>query len=110
MAGGVWDLDLEPTRKFVLLAILALSPRGAATVAPSVAQLARHTGHSVRSVQRALADLVDGGLLAVDCLGGGRGHPTTYRFHLEKGARLSPFPRRRPVQAPRGRQGGTVST
>ena len=89
--GGVWELDLEPPKKLVLLAMADHADHEGRNVHPSIDLVAWKTGYSPRQVQRIVHELTDAGILEVQELGTGRGKPTHYRVDIEKGVKMSPF-------------------
>lgn len=93
----VWRLDLEPTKKLVLLAYADHADEDGDRVYPSVSRVAHKCGLSIRQVQRISHDLRDEDqLMQMIEEGGGRGKPNRYCLTLENGVKLSPFkPRER---------------
>lgn len=90
--GAVWELDLRPPAKHVLLALADHADHDGGNVHPSVGLVSWKTGYSERQVQRIIAQLERAGILeVVDHADGGRGHATLYRIRTEKGVKLSPF-------------------
>ena len=89
--GGVWDLDLDPPKKFVLLAMADHADHDGRKCHPSVRLVAHKTGYSERQVQYIVRELETLGILEVEQPGGGRGNPTHYRIVLENGAKTAPF-------------------
>lgn len=79
--GRVWDLELEPLLKFVLLAYADHADHDGANMWPSVALIARKTGYSTRQVQRITRRLESLGWLIED----GQGPRGTNRFKLGGG-------------------------
>lgn len=83
------DLPINPTAKLVLVGIANHDGDGGAW--PSVATLARYAGVSTRSVQRALADLIEAGLIERLVNEGGthrtpdHERPNLYRITLPRG-------------------------
>lgn len=91
--GGVWELDLDPAKKLVLLAMADHADHEGRNVHPSLPLIAWKTGYSPRQVQRIVHELTDAGILEIQEVGTGRGKPTHYRISLEKGVKMSPFVR-----------------
>ena len=83
--GGVWELDLDAPKKLVLLAMADHADHEGRHVRPSLPLIAWKTGYSPRQVQRIVHELVAIGILHVERIGTGRGHPTHYRICLEAG-------------------------
>lgn len=90
--GQVWDLDLPPLRKLVLLALADHADHDGERIYPSVGRIAYKTGLSHRQVQYELKALRDNdNLIVLVRKGGGRGNPSEYKLDLEKGEQLAPF-------------------
>jgi hypothetical protein len=88
----VWELDLLPNLKLVLLALADHADDTGGSVYPSVSRIAWKCGCSERTAQRRLRDLIDLGLIeTVAYPNGGRGRATEYRLTLGKGVKLAPF-------------------
>ena len=98
--GEVYDLDLDHSQQVVLLA-LADHADHLGYCWPSKALLAWKVGCSTSTIKRVLRCFRQAGILeAVAYEQGGRGQPTRYRIHLEKGVRKPPFvPRRKGVKS-----------
>ena len=64
--GWVWDQDISRDEKFILLAYADHADHEGYNVYPAVATVAKKTGYSERSVQRATRKLEDGGYLIPD--------------------------------------------
>jgi hypothetical protein len=89
---GVWDLDLEFNKAWVLMALADSAHDDGTRCFPGVERIAYKTGYSKRQVRRVLQGLRDDGLIEpVAFLGGGRGRATEYELHLEKGDKKAPF-------------------
>jgi len=69
MMGLVWDLDLEPNRKFVLLAYADHADHKGKNIFPAIQTIANKTNYHERSVQRITRELEDTGYLLPDGLG-----------------------------------------
>jgi hypothetical protein len=90
--GGVWELDLDPPEKIVLLAMADHADHEGRHVFPSVDLISWKTGYSPRQVQRIIRDLEKFGLLIrMGDAAGGRGVTNRYRIALENGVKLTPF-------------------
>lgn len=61
--GRVWDLDLPPAHKYVLLAMTDHADHNGENMYPGTGLIAHKTGYSVRQVQRIIDDLVQQGIL-----------------------------------------------
>jgi hypothetical protein len=96
--GAVWELDLEPPRKLVLLAMADHADHDGMNVRPSVRMVAQKTGYSERQVQRIIRELEAAAILVVQEAGTGRGHATHYRIVLPKGDNMTPFTETEPRQ------------
>lgn len=101
--GMVWDMEIEPATKLVLLALADHAEHDGRNARPGVRLLASKTGFSERQVQRILADLRDRGIIEAESNTGGRGHRPNYRIVIQKGDKMSPFP------IDKGRQDVTLS-
>lgn len=86
----VWELDLPLTKKAILLSLADHANDEGAHVYPSVALTAAKCSVAERTVQTALRELREEGILVEVRKGGGRGKTTEYRIDL-KGAADSPF-------------------
>ena len=90
--GLVWELNLPPNQKIVLLALADHADDDGGNVYPSIKRTAWKTGYNERQVQRILSELRESGLIEqVANAEGGRGKTTRYQLYLEKGDKLSPF-------------------
>ena len=109
--GGVWELNLPPNEKFVLLAMADHADHAGRNVRPSVRMVATKTGYSEREVQYIVRKLERSGLLVRTSEGkGGRGNPTHYRIDLSKGAISAPIePERVQTSAPIDEEKGAIS-
>lgn len=87
----VWELDLHPNQKIVLLAYADHADEDGDRVYPSLGRVAHKTGYSVQQVRRLSRQLVEAGLMERVEEGHGRGHTHRYRLTLEKGIKLQPF-------------------
>ena len=61
--GHVWDQELKPTLKFVLLAYGDRATHEGENIYPSVKRISKKTGFSERTVQNATKELVKLGIL-----------------------------------------------
>lgn len=107
----VWELDLPPNKRLVLLAYADHADDDGDRVYPSLARIAHKTGYSVDQVRRLSQELVREGLMVLVEQGSGRGRPNRYRLALEKGSKLQPFsPDRKGgnLQGKEGEKGGTA--
>jgi len=89
--GRVWELQLSPAERMVLLALADHADHLGANIYPSIELIAWKTGYSGRQVSRVIAQLVTDGLLLTVRPGGGRGRSTMYRFDLDAGTVKPPF-------------------
>ena len=71
MMAVVWELDLPPTEKLVLLIIADHADDNGQNAYPGIARIARRASLSERQVQRILSDLVKRNLLVIDRQRGG---------------------------------------
>lgn len=87
----VWELKLQDSHKFVLLAF-ADHANDEGVCYPSVGRIGWKCGLSVRQVQRIASDLRRAGLLEpLGGIAGGRPQGVLYRVCPRKGDKLSPF-------------------
>lgn len=94
----VWDLDLAPNKRLVLLAYADHADDDGDNVYPSLPRIARKTGYGVDQVRRISRELVADGLMELVEAGVGRGNTHRYKLTLEKGSNLPPFePKREKV-------------
>jgi predicted transcriptional regulator len=83
----VWDIPLSCSQKLVLLKLADNAHDDGLSARPGVSTIAAQCGLSIRTVQYALRDLEQVGLIAATQFGaGGRGLVTEYRLFLKKGA------------------------
>lgn len=104
--GAVFDLDIPPNLKLVLLAYADRAWHDGTNVFPSADWIAAKTSYSVRSVKRIARELEQAGLLIPD----GRGPRGTrkWRIPIEGGVILTPlFPRRGVTPTSRGAKSNT---
>ena len=64
--GLVWDLEINPNEKFVLLAYADHAAHDGTSIYPAVTTIAKKTGYSERSVQYITRDLEKAGYLVTD--------------------------------------------
>ncbi len=107
--GIVWELDLAPNKRLVLLAYADHADDDGEHVYPSLARVARKTGYSRDQVRRISRELVEDGLMELvekNPDGNPNGNrPHRYRMTLEGGSKLPPLkPRRKPRD-----EGGVVA-
>jgi len=67
--GMVWDLELDPNKKFVLLAYADHANHNGENIWPAIETVAKKTGYHERSVQRITRELEEAGLLVPDGTG-----------------------------------------
>ncbi len=92
----VWELDLPPHEKLLLLAMADHADHEGRNVYPSIDFVAWKTRYSARHVQRLVRGLERRGILVRQGNGnGGRGRSTCYRIDLRKGDKSAPFSRRK---------------
>lgn len=88
--GVVWDLDLPPNQRLVLLAYADHADDEGGSIFPSLARVAHKTGYSRDQVRRISKELVAANLMVrVSEATPGRG--AEYRLTLERGSILPPF-------------------
>lgn len=95
----VWELDLPPGEKLVLLALADQANDHGTQCWPAVATIAKRSGQGVRTVRRALENLQKAGHLTRDHR---HGTSTQYRVHpCQNGstAKLAPLPKRQDTPA-----------
>jgi hypothetical protein len=84
--GAVWELQLPPGHKIVMLALADHADHDGRNVHPGVDLIAWKTGYSPRQVQAILRALESQGLIErTDHIAGGRGHTTHYRIAVQAG-------------------------
>jgi hypothetical protein len=88
--GMVWDLDLPPNKRLVLLAYADHADHDGGSVYPSLARIAHKTGYSRRQVIRVAQQLIEDGLM-VRVREATATAPAEYRLHLERGVKMSPL-------------------
>jgi len=76
--GLVWDLEIPPNEKLVLLAYADHADHAGFSIFPAVASIAKKTGYSERQVQRITRGLVNKGFLMSD----GRGKKDTNKWRI----------------------------
>lgn len=86
--GLVFDLELEPDEKLVLLAYADHASHDGGSIFPAVKTIAEKTGYSDRSVQRITHALQEKGLLVAD--GQGPHRTNRWRIPISGGVILSP--------------------
>jgi hypothetical protein len=88
----VFELELNHTDMFILLAMADHADDQGQRCYPSVARLAHKTSYSERQVRRSLRALEKSQIIVpVAYANGGRGLATEYHIHTEKGVKKSPF-------------------
>jgi DNA-binding MarR family transcriptional regulator len=91
--GMVWELDLPPNHKIVLLAYADHADDDGGSVFPSLGRIAHKTGYSKDQVRRISRELADAGLMEkVQDATPRRG--AEYELHLERGSKLLPLKKR----------------
>lgn len=93
--GLVWDLDLPPNQRLVLLAYADHADDDGNNVFPSLARMAHKTGYSKDQVRRISRELTADNLMELVERSPGHGRPHRYRLTLENGSKLQPFEPRR---------------
>jgi Helix-turn-helix domain len=87
---AVWELDLLPQDKFILLAF-ADHADDSGYCYPSLHRICWKCGVSKDSIRRCLARMVFKGIVVILQKGTGRGHTTRYQLRTQKGSKLPPF-------------------
>ena len=88
--GMVFDLEMDPERKFVLLAYADHADHDGGSIFPAVARIAKKTGYSERTVQRSTRTLEEEGYLVAD----GSGPHGTNKWCIPiSGGEIRPTPR-----------------
>ncbi len=87
----VWELDLAPNKRLVLLAYADHADDDGDNVFPSLGRVAHKTGYSVDQVRRISRELASDGLMEKVEEGVGRGNTHRYKLTLEKGSKTPPF-------------------
>ena len=73
----VWELDLPPTEKYILIAYVDHSDKNGESIFPSLARVAWKTGKSKRSVQDIRDKLKARGILVEIAPANGTARPST---------------------------------
>lgn len=87
---AVWELDLLPQDKFILLAF-ADHADDSGFCYPSLYRISWKCGVSKDSIRRCLARMVFKGIVVILSKGTGRGNTTKYQIRTEKGSKMHPF-------------------
>jgi Helix-turn-helix domain len=87
--GQVWDLELSPAKRMVLLALADHADHEGDNIFPSYALIAWKTSYSVRQVQRIMTDLEADGIL--EQVKARRGKSTVFKINFAKGVQKAPF-------------------
>lgn len=88
----VWDLELEHSKKYVLLAYADHADDDGDNVYPSLGRMAHKTGYSRDQIRRISRHLVNDGLMVlVTPADAAARRPARYRLTLENGNELGPF-------------------
>jgi DNA-binding Lrp family transcriptional regulator len=90
---AVWELDLPPQDKFILLAF-ADHADDSGYCYPSFGRIAWKCGVSRSTIKRFVRRCRVSGVLEVLSVGVGRNNPSRYRVQVLKGVRLDPFVKR----------------
>lgn len=90
LAGKVWQSDLDPELKPYAAALADIANDDGTSIYPTVEYVSWLIGVDRRTVQRAIGQLRDRGILVLVRPGGGRGNPSEYRLEEEA------LPARRP--------------
>ncbi len=88
--GMVWELDLAPNHRLVLLAYADHADECGNNIFPSLARIAHKTGYSRDQVRRISKELKDAGLMEL-VEQATHNRPAEYRLTLERGRRLQPL-------------------
>ena len=86
----VWDLDLEPSEKFILFKMVSNGNDEGTHCFPSIRRIAHETGYNVRTVIRVIKKLEEAGIVVVAARGN-QHSPNQYIIHLEKAKKLPKF-------------------
>lgn len=89
--GLVWELDLAPNKRLVLLAYADHADDDGDNVYPSLGRVAHKTGYSPQQIRRISRELVSDGLMELVEKNVGRSNANRYRLTLEKGVKMEPF-------------------
>jgi hypothetical protein len=89
ISGKVWDMDLPPNEKYVLLALADHADHNGNNAYPGIALLARKTGYDPRNVRRILQSLEEKRIISRTHRGHGKNNPDCYSIHTEKEDNLS---------------------
>jgi len=98
--GAVWDLEIGPKEKFVLLAYADHANHEGESIYPAIASIARKTSYSERSVQRITRELENKGLLK----DAGLGPKGTKRWRIPISGGVILSPPTSAISSPRGCQ------
>ena len=114
----IWDVELRPTRKLVLLALADEINDASRTVAPSINVIAQKVCVSRSQAQRIVHGLIEAGLVSVigNIDGGAPGSTRQYRLNFDQigefagtGSKETLDPTRAP-DGSHGREGGVAPT
>lgn len=94
ISAAVWDLQLDPTSKFILLKIADCAHDDGTSAWPAVATIATDCCLSERTVQRSIHALIGAGILSIRQSATPRSS-TVYDVHPECGVKITPTPRTR---------------
>lgn len=78
----VFELDLPPIPKLILLALADFADEETGECWPSQTRLAKKASISERTIRSHIAPLVEDGYIEILARGDGRGHSTRYRLNL----------------------------
>lgn len=90
-SGAIWDLDLPPSDKYVLLAMADHADHVGRNIYPSVRFVSWKTGLSERQINRIIASLRAAGLLVLEQHNDETGRSNLYRVNVEAGLTRPPF-------------------
>lgn len=90
-SAAVWDMDLPPNKKLILLALADHADHEGKNVYPGNDLLVKKTGLCKRQVQRILALLEKSRHIKKSSGGSGRSNKASYEINLIKGDIVSPF-------------------
>lgn len=83
ISGKVWELDLDPVEKLVLLALTDHADSDGRNIRPGNALLCAKTGLSERTISAKITKFIELGILEPTTDGTGRGHVREFEAHLE---------------------------
>lgn len=89
--GEVYECDLPPNEKFVLVSMADHADHNFKNIRPSIQLIAAKTNYSERQVQRYIKDFEKRGILVREKEGYGRGNTAVFRLNLSGVPKLSYF-------------------